>query len=200
MTADINLRTSDRCARHTFLEDGLCHVVMLGLSFLFMSLFLMDRRFVFLFVWPGLAPGIIELIKKRVTYPRTGYVVFPRPAILMLLILLACAAGIVLSLTATALARALLGVPLGGDWRETLTLALMLFVGGMLCFLGYRAKTYRWVVYGVLAALALIFGRAVDEPLVVTGLGLVFVLTGLALFVRFMIDNPVLEEGALHEH
>ena len=200
MTANMNLRAIERRARHTFLEDGLYDIMMLGLTFLFMSFFLMDRRFVFLSVWPAIALGIIEALKRAVTYRRIGHVNWPRPAVLVVLLLVACGGGIAISLLVTALGRALLGLSLADDWRGTLTIALMLFVGGMLCFLGYWARTYRWVAYGVLTALTLIIGWAVDEPLLVTALGLVFVLTGLAVFVKFLSDNPVREEGALHEH
>ncbi len=199
MLQDINLRAIERRARSTYFEDGL-YDMMLGIAFLFMSFFLMDKRLVFLLCWPGLGPGIIEVVKRRVTYPRTGHVNFPSPVLLAIVIFLACVGGIALSVGVSALARAVLGLPVSENWSETLFLAATVFVSGMICFLGYYLQAYRWFGYGLAAGLVFVAGRASDEPLLVTAFAVAVTLTGLTVFLRFVHSNPVQGEGALHEH
>ena len=198
MLQEINLVAIERRARSTFFEDGL-YDMMLGIAFLFMSFFLMDKRLVFLLCWPGLGPGIIEIIKRRVSYPRTGYVKFPSPVLMAIVVFLACVGGLALSMGASALVRAALGLPVSENWSETLFFGATVFLTGMICFLGYYLQANRWLGYGLATGLVLVAARALDEPLLVTAFAVAVTLTGLTVFLRFVHSKPVHVEAALNE-
>ena len=148
----------------------------------------------------SLAPGL-EAIRKRVTYPRIGYVELvqeePKKTVRGI--------GVytIMVFVAMALAFAIFGDI--GDWRLwsrwSPTLSGVLLSGGMIYAAG-KSGAARYYAFMVLAVgLGIAFSILFSEPytnltLYLLTLGGVFILCGAITFLRFLHKNPLPAEDA----
>ena len=79
---------------------------MLGIGILIGMLYLIDSRLIFHFLWIPIASWLIDVLKKRFTYPRTGYVKVKTAQVL--LVVLTCVVGFVLAVSVVILVWAML--------------------------------------------------------------------------------------------
>jgi hypothetical protein len=70
---NINLEVVQRRVHRTIIEDGLLDI-MIGVALVLSSLHLMNRSLVLNYLWIPIAVVLIEIIRRRFVYPRTGYV------------------------------------------------------------------------------------------------------------------------------
>jgi hypothetical protein len=142
----------------------------------------------------SMAPGL-EAIRKRLTYPRIGYVelVQEEPKTVRGIGVYA-----IVVIAAMALAFAILGDI--GDWRLwsrwSPTLVGVLLSGGMI-YAASKSGAARYTVFLVLAVgLGVAFSILVPEPytgltLYLLTLGGVFILCGAIIFLCFLHKNPL---------
>jgi hypothetical protein len=195
MSERIELREVRRNARHTYFEDGLVDIV-LGIQLMLLSLFLQRPSLSFVVVWTPLALGFMEIVRKRTTYPRIGYVKLPQPAILLVKVLILCAIGMAICFGIAALGRTILGLPVAGHWRMTAGLAAAIFIPTMFAVLAYQFRVPRWFVYGLLLSLVFMIARRLDASYLVFALGIVVAVVGLAVLIGFL--RKYSEEELVH--
>jgi hypothetical protein len=189
MSDSIDLRELERKTLHTYLQDGLLDII-LGVQLILLSLFLYNRSLFFVVMWTPLALGGLEVFRKRLIYPRVGYVKLPQPARLVIKVLIACLLGMAVCLGIAVLGRLVLGLPLYGQLRGTCGFAAGVFITAVYCFLAYRFKAHRWFVYGMLLVPVFMIANRLDEPALVAGLGAVVVMVGLVVLVGFLRRYP----------
>lgn len=189
MSQTKDIRELERKALHTYLQDGLLDIV-LGVQLVLLSLFLSNRSLSFVVLWTPLALGSLEALRKRLTYPRVGYVKLPQPASLVIKVLIACLLGMAFCLGIAVLGRVALGFPLSGHGRSTCGFAAAVFITATYCFLAYRFKAYRWFVYGALLSPVFMIANRLDAPALMAGLGAVVMMVGLVVLVGFLRRYP----------
>jgi hypothetical protein len=207
MSRSMNLQEAERQVFKTTFYDGLwdvllgCFVLLFALAPL-LSVSLGDfwSSAVFLPFW-GLVMLTIRLIRRYVVTPRLGVVKFgqARKGKLMrfnVVMLVVNAAALVLGIIAALLSA----VP--GQLVATV-LGLILLVGFSVA--AYLLDFGRLYVYGLLVGLAPLAGEWLYTHQNVSHHGFpltfgitagIMILTGLAIFARFLLDNPVLNQQA----
>jgi len=187
---EIDLQAVGKQVNRTVVEDGLLEI-MFGIALILSSFNLMIRSFILNYLWIPVAIFLIEFIRKRFVYPRTGYwqISFSigRVARIFGVIILAIA---VLTVIITIVLGGFGGADQGG-WRRGLTIALIIFSVLFFCFIAYWFHVPRWYVHGILIGVAFITGRAYDAHWVVIPLGVWITLAGVYVFVSFLRRNPV---------
>jgi hypothetical protein len=136
---------------------------------------LLDSSFVLIVVGGFLIAGrLVNRAKARLTYPRTGFVAYPR-ANKKLRLLTAGLAFLIAMIAASFLSAA----PKTFDW--TLAVTGLLF-GAALLYFAYRVGLLR---FALLAAVAIILGPALSliQLAFPPGLAVFYTLMGLALFI-----------------
>jgi hypothetical protein len=195
MYPNYNLSSIEQRVLHSYFCDGLIDMV-LGVQLVLLSLLLRNPAFSFVSIWTPLALGGIELIRRRLTYPRIGYVKMPTPVTLFVKLLFTFLLAMIFSLGVSVLVRVILGLPLAGDWRSVLPFAVSVFATVMVCFLAYKFRARRWYAYGLSMGLVFVIGRRLDEPLLTAGLGIVILVWGAVVMARFVRKHPLPSEAA----
>jgi uncharacterized membrane protein len=192
MSEQIPVNEVEKKARVVLRQDGLATIIA-GFAFAVMAPFFLDDRLGFLLILgTGLYFFLPEILRKRLVYPRVGYVKFAKKASkfwkLVLSILLLIVFVIVLKFT---------------TYRWLLPLYLGVVFGVMGLTIGY---VYRTVVEYLIAALILLSGliglcvtMQGNDPGTVAAfqlwiVGAVLVLVGVIQFVLFIQKDPLTEE------
>lgn len=203
MAEKIDLKQVERNLFHDFFEDGLIDM-MFGVYFLFVGLLLPQHGG--LVAFPILlivffAP-LLQALKKRFTYPRTGYVAFRQgdPGPVPWFILGSLVLGLV-ALVAVLVAVGVITDP--GRWYRWMPIFFGIWLAGMFLGLGLRGRLLRYhVVAGValaggpLAALLPLNGKLANVGLFFAAVGAVLLACGIVAFVRFLRNYPIPIEGA----
>lgn len=183
-----NLFHIERDSRSIFLKDGLTDM-MLGIFLMLMTFWLINRYMIFHLIWLFAAQIIIEVIRRKIVYPRVGFVKFrnvgrlPFVIILVSIAIIAALSGII------AVIVNLWQLPLRHNTFHIFALATVIYVPIILGAFAYHHKAYRWVLYGILIAVLMFFGMLTNSPLtrylfIITGI--IITAAGGIIFVRFL--------------
>ncbi len=194
MVSDVNLKEIQRKVYMTFFRDGLWDI-FLGLFILGWGLSILTEA-VYL-------PGILFMgiyfavwgVKKRLTYPRIGYVRFSatsRRRITGRFVIL----GIVVLLLGV-MAAVLWGIGRRAQWlADYFPLIFNGMLAAIVCFVAYWARVNRFYLYAALIFLGAVFhlwvGIAWEFGFI--GAGSIIVLTGLGILVSFLRKYPRMAE------
>jgi len=209
MNTPVSLRTAEQKAFRTTLADGLwdifiaCFMLMFAIAPL-LSKSLGDFWSSFIFLpFFGLVYLAIWLLRKHVVQPRVGTVKFGAvrqkklrrfTTIMLVLNVLVFVAGLVVALIVSFQDRAQFG------WLISLVLGLFVLVGFSLA--GTLLDTPRFYLYGLMLLAAPPIGEWLYQqhgfthhgyPVVFGISAGVMILTGLALFLRLLKNNPRIE-------
>ena len=209
MQTPISLKSAERQAFRTTLADGLWDILIACFLLQFAIAPLLSEHLgdfwssvVFLPLW-GLVYLATWLTRKYVVHPRIGQVTFGSvrksklrkfTLIMLVLNILVFILGIVVALIVGFQDRAQFG------WLISLVLGLFVLSGFSLA--GYLLETPRFYLYGVMLLVAPTIGEWLYQqhgfthhgyPVVFGISAGVMILTGLAMFLRFLRNNPRIE-------
>lgn len=196
MKPQSDLEAIKRRTRHLHFRDGLMDI-LLGVHLL-LTYFVIEYHLLLNIPWIVIGPVIVEAIRKRTTYPRTGYAKMANQGTTAVRIVLVCIIGIVLLALVTALIFILLGLPIQNNWHNVIKIAAVLFIPVIFGLLAHEHRVYRWLVYGILIglgglAIMSIAPHSIQWYFVV--LGCTISLVGVMVFVDFLKKNPRVPEG-----
>ncbi len=202
MVEGIDLKQVERDLFRDFFQDGLTDMLF-GACFLFLGLLLPQHGG--LVVFPILllvfsAPLTMGL-KKRFTYPRTGYVAFRQwdPGPVPWFVLGSLVLGLV-ALVSVLIAAGVIADP--GQWYRWFPILFGIWLAGMFLGLGLRVRLVRYYVVagvslaaGPLAALLPLSGKLSNLGLFFAAVGAVILAGGALALVRFLRRYPLPTEG-----
>jgi len=153
----------------------------------------LNLSFILLIIGGGLASNrLISYLKRRITYPRTGYVAYRRSPRSRRLVL-----GLAAGLISASLVGLLSFTESNSFWMPTAT---ALLIAAVFAYIAYRGSSNRYyllalasLVIGAITALAGLtdlLGLAVYYG----GMGLVQVVSGGLVFRRFLAENKLADE------
>ena len=198
MKLSTDLNDITRKTRHLHFQDGLMDI-LLGIHLL-LTYFVIEYRLLLNIPWIVIGPVIIEAIRKRTTYPRTGYAKMARQGTTALRLTLVCIIGIILLAAVTAVIFLLLGLPVQNNWQNVIKIAAVLFIPVIFGLLAHEHKVYRWLLYGIFIGLGgltvvSIAPQSIQYYFIVLGGAISMI--GLKIFVGFLKKNPrQVEEAA----
>ena len=145
---------------------------------------------------------LLQALKKRFTYPRTGYVELRQadPGPLPWLVLGSLALGLV-TLVVVLIAVGVIADP--AQWYRWMPIFFGIWLAGMFVGLGLNVRLVRYYVIATVAfiggpasALRPLVGKLANLGLFFSAVGAVVLVLGLLAFVRFVRNSPRLaEEG-----
>ena len=202
MVQEIDPKQVERDLFRDFLQDGLMEM-LLGAFFFFVGLLLPNHGG--LVTFPILlivfSPLLVQALKKRFTYPRTGYVAFrqgdpgPIPWFVLGSLVLGLMAFVAVLITAGVIADP-------GQWYRWMPIFFGIWLAGMFLGLGLQVRLARYYVVagvalacGPLAALLPLSGKLSNIGLFFAVLGAVILAWGVFAFVRFLRRHPLPAEG-----
>ena len=204
MSVNLDLKEIERRANHAAFQDGLMEILM-GLFLFFYGGTLATNNlplgFALILVAVFLGKPIIERIKKQYIYPRTGYVKLPEdPHTTGKGIAISVVIMVVTLLGAMGISMAILGQEPGLDFFLTYIVppasGFMLAIGPY-----WLGQTYGLVRGYVLAVLFVLGGIAMPVFSIASGyeavgllctvVGLIALVTGTMMFVRFIRKHPI---------
>jgi hypothetical protein len=202
MVEKIDLKQIERNVFRDYCQDGLVDM-MFGAYFLFIGLLLPAGTVVSFVVFSIIffAP-LLRGLKKRFTYPRTGYVELrqgdPGPVpwfILGFLVL-----GFI-ALVAVLIAAGVIAQP--AQWYRWMPIFFGIWLAGILLGLGLSVRLVRYYVVAGVAlasgptfALLPLTGKLDNIGLFFAAVGAVLLAWGVVAFVRFLRKYPLPAEGA----
>ena len=196
---DIDLRRIERNVWRDFCQDGLGDM-LLGAHLLVTGLCLASDNAGFV-VFPIIFyTPLLQGLKKRFSYPRTGYVELRQgdPQPLPAVILGSLALGLV-ALVAVLLAAGVLAEP--ASWYRWMPIMFGIWLAGVFLGLGLRIGLLRYYVVAAVAlasgpvfALLPLTGKLENLGLFLTAVGFVPLAWGAVVFFRFLRQNPVMAE------
>jgi hypothetical protein len=202
MVEKINLKQVERNVLRDFFQDGLTDMLF-GAFFFFLGLLLPQHGG--LVVWPILlivfSAPLLQALKKRFTYPRTGYVAFRQgdPGPVPWFVLGSLVLGLV-ALVAVLIAAGVIADP--GRWYRWMPIFFGIWLAGVFLGLGLQVRMVRYYVVaglslaaGPLAALLPLTGKLANIGLFSTAVGAVILVWGVVAFVRFLQRHPLPAEG-----
>ena len=187
MKSMVDLENIRRKTRRLHFEDGLMDL-LLGIHLL-LTYFVIEYRLLLNIPWIVIGPVIVEAVRKRTTYPRTGYARMANQGATAVRILLVCIIGIVLLAVLTALIFLLLGLPVQNNWHNVIKIAAVLFIPVIFGLLAYEYNVYRWLVYGIFIGLGGLAFRSIAPHSIkyyFVMLGSIISLIGIKIFVDFL--------------
>jgi hypothetical protein len=209
MTLGIDFKEVRQRAFRSYVQDGLLEIWM-GVWFaLFLGWVLasvLSDSGAFWIVLTVLWVSSFQQAKKRVTYPRIGRVSIEVVSkevgmglVVMLILLLISVVLFLLLGYAGSPVRAV---------AENITVVMGLFLAGLFGYMAFRFGITRYYAYAILSLIAGFLALAISfEPLTneleirwaiyAVIMAVVLVPSGLFLLIRFLRDNPVLQEEAL---
>lgn len=190
MVEKLDLKKLRVKTHRTILEDGLLEV-MLGIYFVLSGLYLTNKSLIINYLWLPFALVLIDVIRRRYVYPRTGYAKIKLSTREIVGVLLAIVLGIALLTGIIALITAGVGDPLAGNWRNSLTFALIIFTTIFFCVIAYRFSAPRWYLHGFLIGSVILLNQVVKVPALVFGLGVLIIAIGLWVFFSYLREYPV---------
>ena len=202
MSIKLDLKEIERRANHAAFQDGLTEIFM-GLFLFFYGGTLATKTLplgVVFIVVTVFAKPLVEGIKKRYIYPRTGYVKLPEdPHTTGKGIAIAAVIMVVALLGAMGISMAVLGQKPGVDFFLTYIVppasGFMIAIGPYWLGQTYGlSRGYIWALLFVLGGIAMpVFSIASGYEavgLLCTVIGLITLVTGTIMFVRFIRKNP----------
>jgi len=202
MVEKINLKQIERNIFRDYCQDGLVDM-MFGAYFLFIGLLLPTGAvapfIVFSIVF--FAP-LLQRLKKRFTYPRTGYVELRQgdPGPLPWFILGSLVLGLI-ALVAVLIAAGVIAQP--ARWYRWMPIFFGIWLAGMLLGLGLNVRLVRYYVVagvalagGPIIALLPLTGKMENIGLFFAAVGAVLLAWGVVAFVRFLRKYPLPAEEA----
>lgn len=195
MSSEMNLRDIERTARRVSQEDGLFELVV-GFCLVAMAGRLLSRYLIFTLTFPLFVPWLlIPGLRKRVTYPRVGYVrTLPEKPreVGGVFILIFILIGIL------AIALVLFGdVGNFGLWVKWFPAVFGVQLAGLFADLASKSgavRNYVFAGWSVLSGIVLsILNFEFDTAgvfLYFLAMGISLALWGLVLFIRFLHTNP----------
>jgi len=203
MSINLDLKEIERRANYAAFQDGLTEIFM-GLFLFFYGGSLATRSLpagvVFILATVFFGKSMLERIKKRYIYPRTGYVKLPGdPHATGKGIAMSAVVMIVALLGAMAISMAIMGQELGLNFFLTYIVppasGFMLAIGPYWLGQTYGLRRgYVWAVLFVLGGIAIpVFNIASGYEavgLLCTVIGLITLVTGSFMFVQFIRRNP----------
>ena len=202
MMGKIDLNQIERNIFHGIFQDGLVDMLF-GLYFALTGLALAtDVSIAIAIVLMMFFTPLLLGLKKRFTYPRTGYVELRQgdPQPLPWLILGSAIVGLI-ALVAVLIVVGSIAHP--GEWYRWMPILFGILWAGIFLGLGLNARMLR---YYIVAGLALIGGPAVTLVtlsgklahlgLFFAALGVVMLSWGVIIFYRFLRKNPIVTEEA----
>lgn len=197
MESNVNIGTIERKTRRLQFQDGLMDI-LLGVHLL-LAYFVIEYRLLLNLPLIVIGPVIIETIRKRTTYPRTGYAKLAKQGTTALRIVLTCIIGIILLAAVTAVIFLLIGLPVQNNWQNVIKIAAVLFIPVIFGLLAHEHGVYRWLIYGVLIGLGGLAFRSIAPHSIqfyFLGLGVVVTTIGVKIFLDFLKRNPIQPEEA----
>jgi hypothetical protein len=192
-----DLKTMKTKVHRTILEDGLLEI-MLGIYFVLSGLYLKDKSLVINYFWLPVALVLIDVLRRRYVYPRTGFARLKMKASEIIRVFLAIILGVGLIAALIALVAAGFGEPIKGKWRDILTIALILFTTIFFCFIAYRFDVPRWYLHGILIGSVILLNQFVKIPMLVIALGGLIIAIGMWVFIDFLNKYPVQTDQSLN--
>jgi MFS family permease len=158
-------------------------VIAVGMPVIFVGTFLIVGK-------------IIKRLKERITYPRTGYVRYPKrePASRVRRMLVGGGIGFV---TALLINLALATFGLAAQWTVIAIIIMM-----SMLYIAYINGVYRYYIMGILTfiwGIGMIYMPVAEDALFTWffgGVGLVFILSGLIVFITYLLRYPKAEGEA----
>jgi len=202
MVDKINLKQVERNLLRDFLQDGLTEMLF-GASFFFLGLLLPQHGglVVFPILLLAFSVPLTMGLKKRFTYPRTGYVAFRQgdPGLVPWFVLGSLVLGLV-ALVAVIIAAGVIADP--GQWYRWMPIFFGIWLGGAFLGLGLQVRLVRYYVVagvalagGPLAALLPLSEKLANVGLLFAAMGVVLLAWGVLAFVRFLRRHPLPAEG-----
>jgi hypothetical protein len=199
----IDLKQIERNVFRDYLQDGLADM-MLGAYFLFIGLGLASTVTP-LIVFPIVffAPLLLGL-KKRFTYPRTGYVELRQgdPGLVLWFTLGSLVLGLI-ALVAVLIAAGVIAQP--AQWYRWMPIFFGICLSGILLGLGLSVRLMRYYVVAGVAlaggptfALLPLTGKLENIGLFFSALGAMLLAWGVFAFVRFLRKYPLPTEESGH--
>lgn len=201
MVKRIDLEQVERNLFQDYMQDGLMEM-LLGAFFFFLGLLIPRGGLV---AWVVLlvvfSPALVQRLKKRFTYPRTGYVELRQgdPGPIPWFVLGSFVLGLV-ALVVVLIAAGVIADP--GRWYRWMPVFFGIWFAGIFLGLGLQVQLVR---YYLVAGVALAAGPLATLPAMgekLANVGLCFAAIGAALlacgvfaFVRFLRRNPLPAEG-----
>ena len=197
MESNINIGAIERKTRRLQFQDGLMDI-LLGVHLL-LTYFVIEYRLLLNIPLIVIGPVVIEEIRKRTTYPRTGYAKMAKQGTTALRIILTCMVGIIVLAAVTAVIFLLIGLPVQNNWHNVIKIAVVLFIPVIFGLLAHEHGVYRWLIYGVLIGLGGLAFRSIAPHSLqyyFAVLGGVVTLIGVKIFSDFLKRNPIQPEEA----
>jgi hypothetical protein len=178
----------ERNSRSIYLKDGLVDM-MFGIFLILMAFWMINRYMIFHLIWLFVAQIIIEVIRRKIIYPRVGYAKFRHERLVPIMLILGSVAGIAVLSGIIAVIAGVFDLPLRHKTFHIFALATVVYVPIILSAFAYHHKAYRWVFYGILIAVLLFFGMILNSPLtrslfIITGI--IITAIGGIIFVKFL--------------
>jgi hypothetical protein len=197
---EIDLTQVERDIFRDYLQDGLLDLVM-GAYFLLIGLALAGGVIAAFLAAVIFVPFLHRALKRRFTYPRTGYVELregdpgPAPRIILGSLLLGLIVLVVVLIAVDAI-----GDP--AQWYRWMPIPWGIWLAGILLGLGVAVRLVRYYILAFIALVAGPFFSSLSLPGKLENLGLFLVAAGAALlvwglviFLRFLRQHPLAEEG-----
>ena len=201
MVERIDLKQVERNVLRDFFQDGLADM-LLGACFLFLGLLLPVGGVVaFVAILAVFLPPVVMGLKKRLTYPRAGYVELRQgdPGPVPWFVLGSLVLGL-LALVAVLIAAGVIADP--GRWYRWMPIFFGIWLAGIFLGLGVHVRLVRYYVVaavalaaGPLAALLPLSGKLSNISLFFAFVGAVILGGGALAFVRFLQRYPLPTEG-----
>jgi hypothetical protein len=202
MVEKIDLRQIEHNVLRDFFQDGLTDILF-GAFFFFLGLLLPQHGGSV--VWPILlivffAP-LLTVLKKRFTFPRTGYVAFRQgdPGPVPWFVLGSLVLGLV-ALVAVLIAAGVIADP--GRWYRWMPIFFGIWLAGIFLGLGLQVRLWRYYVVaglalaaGPICALLPLTGKLANIGLFFATVGAVLLAWGVLAFVFFLRKHPLPAEG-----
>lgn len=197
----IDFKQIERNVFRDYCQDGLADM-MFGAYFLFIGLFLPTGAVAPFIVLIVFFPPLLQALKKRFTYPRSGYVELRQgdPQPLLWFVLGSLVLGLA-ALVAVLIATGVISDP--ALWYRWIPVFFGIFMAGSLLGLALRIGLVRYYVVagaalagGPTFALLPLAGKLANIGLFFAAVGAVLLASGAFAFVRFLRQYPVPEEGA----
>lgn len=201
----IDLKQIERNLFHDYCQDGLADM-MFGTYFLFVGLLLPTGKmapfavFLILFFILFFAP-LLQRLKKRFIYPRTGYVELRQgdPGPLPWFILGSFVLGLI-ALVVVLIAAGVIAQP--AQWYRWMPICFGIWITGIFLGLGLSVRLVRYYVVAGVAlaggptfALLPLAGKLENIGLFLAAVGAVLLAWGVVAFVRFLRKYPLPTEG-----
>ena len=189
MTETIDLNSIKIKIHRTILEDGLIEI-MLGVYLTLSGIYLSNRSLILNYIWLPIGFVLIDILRRRYVYPRTGYAKISFSAAEIVRIFGALIIGIAVLTALIALIATGMGRPIEENWREIITFALIFFTVIFFCFIAHRFNVPRWYLHGITMGIVFPLSKMFDVHGLVLGLGVWIALVGVYVFLRFLNETP----------